>query len=183
MKNQKQMMYGGGGLLIGFIIGILLAGSAGIDLAGTAVSDTDGGDSIAIEFVPSKYFLIPIEDAEAWLQANNPDVYQEISSDITVVGGMYDANDISTYYAENGGSVDTVLISLQNTLFADRESEDDTNTCIGINQDVYTGPGVYVYVEVSPDLADNVPDSWEELDGPKENDILWSTECLESDAE
>jgi len=176
-KMKQEYMYGVGGLVFGFLLGIVLVGAGGDGLFGTAADTGNGGSNIpAIEF-PTQYYLVPLEEAQTWLQQNYQGDYSSISGDIDIVNGFGNTQNISEYYDQNQGSVNTVLLSLQNTLFSDTQA-DGAVTCVGINQDVYTGPGVYVYVEVTSDLASNVPDTWDNLGAPKENNMLWTTECL-----
>lgn len=178
---KKTQLYGIGGLIIGFLLGAILVGAAGEDLGLTGTASDANGNTINIELAPLDYYLVPIEEASAWLRTNYPDEADEVSDDLDAVNGLFGTADFGTYYAENQGSVENVLLTLQGLLFADVNP--DVSTCVGINQDVYSGPGVYVYVQVPDNMADNVPVDWEDLklDGPKEDTMLWSTQCLNND--
>ncbi|MCL4252794.1 MAG: hypothetical protein KJ043_03330, partial [Anaerolineae bacterium] len=60
--------------------------------------------------------------------------------------------------------------------------------CLGLDNDPYSlsGPLLYFYMQIptekAADLQDaegNLPAGWEQLDGPRENSMLWTAECYD----
>jgi hypothetical protein len=188
LKN-KERIYAVGGLIVGFLVGVVLIGSSDglrTDLFGTAGSAGDSSDP-SIEFDELSFYEVEFGDAKDWLDSVEPAVSQELEEDLNNVNGLGTTDDLGNYFTEIQDSIDTVLFTLHNTLLenADMEGIDrsQVSTCIALNRDPYSvsGPGVYVYVQVPEQAANTVPADWTSLSGPQEENMLYSTTCY-SDA-
>jgi hypothetical protein len=184
MKN-RSMIYLVGGLVVGFLVGVVVIGSADglrTDLFGTAA---DSGDSSGtnIEFDELTFYEVEFGDAEDWLSAVEPEVSEALTEDLDNVNGLGNADNLGQYFTDVQDSIDTVLFTMHNALLDDANLAAPlrarASTCIALNSDPYSlsGPGVYVYVQVPDDAAQTVPADWTSLTGPKEQNMLYSTTC------
>jgi len=177
VKN-KELMYAVGGLVVGFLVGVIIIGSSDslrTDLFGTA-GDTGGGSDPNIEFDKLTFYEVEFGDAQDWLDSVEPEVAEELQEDLNNVNGLSTTDDLGTYFTDVQDSIDTVLFTLYESL-----DVNDGEVCIALNSDPYSGPGVYVYVEVSEESAETVPADWNSLGGPKEQNMLYSTTCYSGD--
>lgn len=183
VKN-RELIFLTGGLIVGFVVGVILIGSSDemrTDLFGT-VGDT-GGSNSDIEFDELTFYEIEFDDAKDWLSEVEPEVSEELAEDLDHVNGLGDTDDLGEYFTEVQDSIDTVLSTMHRTLLEGIDLEDAirtrVSTCIALNNDPYSlsGPGVYVYVQVPEDMVETVPVGWESLEGPKEQNMLYSTTC------
>jgi hypothetical protein len=170
---------------VGLIVGVLLGGAGGDGLFGTASDPNSGKGDDAIEIDPSKFYLVDFSEAQNWLETIDPDSKEEIEDALNNVQGLVDAEDLSQYVVDNQTSIEQVLFTLQNALIQQQGIQGNQNftTCIGLDRSPYSlsGPGVYLYVQLPQNNTGNLPQSFQELSGPRESDILWSTACFKGD--
>ncbi|MFP4321916.1 MAG: hypothetical protein ACLFTK_05625 [Anaerolineales bacterium] len=187
MKNQKAMMNMVGGLIVGLVLGLLIgAMGAGGGLFGTAANEEGSAGEGNIELVPSRYYRVALEEAQAWLQSVNPEADDDISTSLQMIVALQEAlatgnTPSQTEVVASDQAIDSVLLQMHDLLLSGENNDaviEAFNTCIGFNNDPYTGPGVYLYLEVPEEGEDNVPSDWE-AQAAAQDGILWSTECLE----
>jgi len=165
--------------LVGLVVGLLIGVGGGIaGLWGT--SSTGNGDSDAMEVEPSRFYLVDFQAAQAWLETQNADETEALRGDLEAVSALQQATNLASYLGDNQGSVDKVLALIHETLTTSGGGNPQAVTaCIGVDSDPFspTGPGLYVYVEVPANAAESVPQDWQALQGPKEDNMLWSKDC------
>jgi hypothetical protein len=185
MKIKREYQYLIGGLVVGLIVGVVLGGAGGDGLFGTASDPNSDKGSDAIEIDPSKFYLVDFAEAQNWLESIDPDSKEEIEDDLNLVQDLANTEDLTQYVVDNQTSIEQVLITLQNALMQELSIQGVQNftTCIGLDRNPYSlsGPGVYLYVQLPEDNTENLPQSFQELSGPRESDILWSTACFKGD--
>ncbi len=188
--KAREMLFMIGGLVVGLALGAALIGTSEdlrTGLFGTA-ADPGGGTDPNIEFRPGQFYLVDFDEAEDWLQEIEPEVAEELEQDINSVQGLESASDLGQHFRDNQDSVDTVLFTMHNTLLREEGVSDENlagfATCIGIDTDPYsTQPGLYLYLEIPSSVEGNIPANWQKLDGPRENNMLWSTTCFKPPAD
>jgi len=188
--KTKEMVFMIGGLLVGLVLGAVLIGTSSdlrTGLFGTA-ADSGNGNDPNIEFRPGQFYLVEFGEAEDWLSQIEPGIVEELQDDLESVEGLASTSNLGQHFRDNQDSVDTVLFTLHNTLLKEEGAEDNSlagfSTCIGIDTDPYsTNPGLYLYLEVPPQAGKNIPTNWAKLDGPREQNMLWTTTCFKQDLE
>lgn len=137
----------------------------------------------------AEYFLVPFTDTETWLEGEEVEIGEEFATDFESILGIETAEDLGVYFAEidQGGSVENVLSVIYQTLLDSTGSGEleAFAVCLGLDQDPYSisGPGLYLYLRVPEAISDDLPKEWELLNGPKEDSMLWSSECYAPDDE
>jgi|GEM_PF-3113331 len=187
--KRKEIQYLMGGIVIGAIIGMLLILLLEETNNQGTVADPNTNETSNIEFVPQAFYLVEYEQAQAWLTSILADDPATLEANWELIAGLIDAEDISSYWPDANESIELILATIRKQLIAGQNVSAQQNaalsTCIGIDQSPYniTGPGVYVYIEVPTDLVETIPEDWEALDTPKENNLLWTTQCYTSEEE
>lgn len=182
------------GLVVGLLTGMLLLSSDDIrdSLFGTA------GFSAAA--APS-YYLVDTAQSREWLvstypedsaaidtafdnveplltttnfaetvRAAQPDIDLIVSSAYTALTGLTPSNPVVP-------TPDPMPSSLLQSL-----SDGNVSTCLGLDENPYNvnGYALYLYVEIPSTQVQFVPESWEHLGGPKEDDLFWQRLACQS---
>jgi hypothetical protein len=165
--------------LVGLLVGLLIGIGGGIaGLWGT--SSTDNGKNDAMEIEPSRFYLVDFQTAQTWLEAQNSSQTEALRADLEAVSALQQATNLAVYLKDNQESIDKVLALLYQALTTGRVNNPQAvMACIGVDNDPFspTGPGLYVYVEVPASATPSVPSNWQALQGPKEDNMLWSKDC------
>lgn len=175
------------------------------DLVRAVINTIKNGPANAAQTrdINSAYFLVPIEEAGSWLETIK-DI--EFDEEITTENIELLANDITSesklalYFTlpDRVTTVNSVLSLVYDAMLktvgvAPEEAvivgaEPSYVVCLGLDNDPYSlsGPLLYFYMQIPTakvaDLQDaegNLPASWEQLDGPRENSMLWTAECYD----
>ena len=195
----ENIIYVLGGLIVGLIIGMLLAtDSDDTDAIRTVVQEvvseevetlrTDIADigaqsaNLRPAMIP-EYFIVSFEETENWLSSVNEELLDDtVVADIQNVIGLGTAENFGQYFIEQEDSVNNVLSVVHQVLMDETGNDEGSlfKVCIGVDDDPYNtlGQGLYLYVEMPAETSEIIiPKEWEYFDEPKENDMLWSSVC------
>jgi hypothetical protein len=194
----ENIVYVLGGLIVGFIIGMLLA---------TDSDDTDAIRTVVQEVVSEEvetlradiadigaqsanlrpamipeYFLVSFEELESWLGSVDEELLDDtVVADIQNVIGLGTAENFGQYFIDQEDSVNNVLSVVHQALMEEAGNDEGSlfTVCVGVDDDPYNplGQGLYLYVELPAETSEIIPKEWEYLEEPKENDMLWSSVC------
>lgn len=175
------------------------------DLVRAVINTIKNGPANAAQTrdINSAYFLVPVDKAGSWLETIKE---LEFDEEATTQNIELLANDITsesklTLYFTLPDRVTTVnsVLSLvyDAMLMTVGVSPEEANVqgsapsyvvCLGLDNDPYSlsGPLLYFYLQVPKDQAEklydgdgNLPEDWQQLDGPRENSMLWTAECYD----
>jgi hypothetical protein len=180
-----------GYLVIGLIVGLMIGGIAasGNDtlrkLFGCAGCDPSEAKSV--------YYQVDLESAGQWLldaHADAPtptaidnDTQVDLAQAIDQIASLPDAPNFRQGLRDSQEAIGTVLTEAFRTL-GGQETTDNTSqsvqnlpvrACLGLNDDPYSesGPALFLYLKVPEEEVPHVPEAWEQLAQPKENDLYW----------
>lgn len=182
------------GLIFGLLVGVILLGSTGL---GSALLGTAG---IRPQADPV-YYLVDLEESETWLTDSYVDEADAISQAFNNVAQLVttenfaqtvlDTQDdidliISRSFTALTGTVGDQLDAVETTLpvptpaatpqpLLQSLSDGNVSACLGLDENPYNidGYALYLYVEVPETQAQFLPESWTQLEVPKEDDLFW----------
>ena len=156
--------------------------------------------------VNSTFFLVPIEEAGSWLETvekiefdaevtteNLELLYNDITSEsqlalyFTLPERVTTVNSVlSVVY---NAMLTTVGVAPEEAMVQGEATAPSYVVCLGLDNDPYSlsGPLLYFYMQLPNDVAASqlldaegkLPTGWEQLDGPRENSMLWTAECYD----
>jgi hypothetical protein len=182
------------GLIVGLLVGVVLMGSAGLrdSLFGTA------GFSAG---VPPTYYLVDTAEARSWLGAAYPDQRAQVDTAFNDVAPLITTSNFaevvrsaqpqidlivnSTYAALTGLIPATAAASLPPappSPLLTSLSDGNVAACLGLDENPYNvdGYALYLYIEIPSTQAQLVPETWERLDQPKDDDLFWQRLACQS---
>lgn len=178
--NRRELTLVSLSLAVGLLVGMMLVGSSDDlreSLFGTAGSDKK--DTPKDELV---YYQVQLPDANEWLTGQFPDTSDDLGAAVDVIGKLTTSTDFRTDFKNAKESVDTVLPQAFAALVgaesnADVQVNKDLSVCLGFEDDPYSldGPIMYLYLTVPTGKVKDfsIPEEWQELDGPRTNDLYW----------
>lgn len=151
------------------------------------------------DLTDAAFFLVTMEQAESWLTTEDEqredafDVSESVTETINMAANPQDnfsaAEDIELFFQEQVNSADGVLANAYDALRLNLGEDAPLNVCLGLDNDPYSleGPIIYLYLEVPEEQLEQLPDAaskdnWQELDGPREESMLWTAECYDPEA-
>ena len=169
------------GLVVGLAIGMVLVGTSDTlrnSLFGTAGSGNKSSDVA--------YYLVGLDQAGEWLQARFPDSSDKVQASMKTLAKLPDfwGEGEALKAAEEDMAV--VLLRMYAAIQNPEAEEGDVeklkaapesglSVCVGIDDDPYTGPTVYLYLTLPKEQAESleIPKAWERLKQPKTNALYW----------
>lgn len=156
--------------------------------------------------ITSSYYLVGLEELQLWLaeqeetadasavpappDGEDAEVVQLTEEEIAelLTNLSEDVTDIESLEAafEEDESQARQLLSLVSQRLTDILGEDSDAavfTCLSLEADVYTGTSLYVYLQVPRAANEELPTVWNTLAVPVEDNIFWTTRCLQEGAE
>lgn len=191
---RREALSLGVGLVLGLVIGMLLVGTS--DSLRDSLFGTAGGGNKSSEGV--YYYLVSLDEAEAWLQVRFPESSEKVQASMKTLAKLPDVwgekdalkaaeDDMAVILPRMYAAVqnpDAEDIDLENLKVA---TDSELSVCLGIDDDPYIGPTVYLYLTIPKAQAEDleIPKDWEKLKQPKDNALYWKlVACYpEEDAE
>lgn len=182
------------GLLIGLLAGVVVMSSDGLrdGLFGTA-GLTPGA--------PPAYYLVDMGESRNWLTGT----YAEQANDLSAAFDRITPLITTTNFGETVRAVEqdinlivvnayTALTGLApaNAAVPTPEplpdpllgslSDGDVSTCLGLDENPYNvdGYALYLYIEIPSTQTQFVPETWERLSEPKDDDLFWQRLACQS---
>ncbi len=170
------------GLVLGLLIGMTIVGTS--DTLRESLFGTAGGGNKSSEVV--YYYLVSLDQAEAWLQARFPASEEKLQTSFKALADLPDAwgeeEALKAIETEMGVILPHMYAALQDPELEEVDMENlkvaadsALATCIGIDDDPYLGPTVYLYLTIPKEQAEQleIPKAWEQLKQPKDNALYW----------
>ncbi|HLU08758.1 MAG TPA: hypothetical protein VK003_03770 [Oceanobacillus sp.] len=182
------------GLLIGLLAGVVVMSNDGLrdGLLGTA-GLTPGA--------PPAYYLVDMGESRNWLTGT----YAEQANDLSAAFDRITPLITTTNFGETVRAVEqdinlivvnayTALTGLApaNAAVPTPEplpdpllgslSDGDVSTCLGLDENPYNvdGYALYLYIEIPSTQTQFVPETWERLSEPKDDDLFWQRLACQS---
>ncbi|MFW5748366.1 MAG: hypothetical protein ACOCYT_02000 [Chloroflexota bacterium] len=223
--KTKDLFFAAAGLLVGLVVGIVfftIANNNGLDeaqvraivaeenaglqtslltqIAALTAPDTPGFTTRQVDAADSSYFLVTMDQAEAWLStvaeeneetfALQEQITEAIENARNPQNSFGSMNEIELFFDTQVSSVDGMLAGVYDALMINLSEgvtaeEEDLSVCLGLDNDPYSldGPTIYLYLQVPEATEEELPKEWELLDGPREESMLWTAECYDPEAE
>ncbi len=170
------------GLVIGLLVGTVMIGSnEGLRTALFGAAATPPPEP-----APA-YYLVDLPTVSEWLTEAQPEMGEELRDAVDQVVGLSTLADLTDEFVNAENTVKTALTGIYAALVGAEAAEGiaiearqpnaldaDLSLCLGMDYSPYlTEPTMYLYVTVPADQVVDVPDEWERLENPKQNDIFW----------
>lgn len=176
-----------GGLLIGAILGVVMAGSGVLNLQGTAAVNPP---------VRQAYYSLDSAEIQDWLTAAYPDEADNLLRAVTTAAGLPLADDFPAAFQAAQPDVNLITERAFQSLTgvapdpAQAEppltapdglmrslADGPVKTCLGIDSNPYspTGPALYLAVELPDTQIGQLPEAWNafRLETSKEGELFW----------
>lgn len=175
-------------LIAGLLVGIIISGAGGGSLFGTA------GFSAA---APPAYYLVDTTESRNWLASAYPSQSSEIETAFNNIDALVTTNNFSetvraiqpdinlivanTYAALTGVTASDATSPTPDPLLTSL-SDGNVSSCLGLDENPYNvdGYALYLYIQIPSTQTQFVPESWERLTGPKEDDLFWQRLACQS---
>jgi hypothetical protein len=181
-------------LLIGIVIGGLLVGSSA-DLRNTLF----GSAGITAPAAPA-YFLVDTESAQSWLAATYPEEADAIVSAFENAAALVTTADFAATVREVQPDIDRIVrdsfaaltgidpgVNALATPFPTLDPallpepllrstvDGPVSSCLGLDENPYNldGFALYLYLQVPSTQTQFLPETWEALDEPLDDDLFW----------
>ncbi len=191
-RDAAFLLVGG---VVGLVIALLVFSNADLrsGLFGTALGGT----------ARPGYVLVDMTEGEAWLESTYPDSADELSAAFENIAQLTTTEDFATTIRETQDDinllVDRSYIALTGQLptmpllaasAADSDtdaafelpdalltslSDGNVSTCLGLDENPYNleGYALYFYLEVPDTQLATLPETWERLDEPMDDNLFW----------
>ena len=182
------------GLVIGLVIGLLLMSSDSIrdSLFGTA--GFSAGASPA-------YYLVNTTEARNWLSAAYPDQRAQVDTAFNTVAPLITTSNFGDLVRSAQPSINLIVDSAYAALtglvpassaatlpqappspLLSSLSDGNVATCLGLDENPYNvdGYALYLYLEIPSTQDQLVPETWERLSQPKDDDLFWQRLACQS---
>jgi hypothetical protein len=193
--KRREVVFLGIGLVVGLLVGLALMGNDDVrgSLFGTAGLTTSA---------PPAYFLVDMSESRDWLTNTYTDQAERISTAFNNVAPLITTSDFgevvrgaeedihlivdSAYAALTGLVPQSAMpaptpVPPPNSLL-DSLSDGNVSTCLGLDENPYNvdGYALYLYIEVPSTQTQVIPETWERLSEPKEDDLFWQRLACQS---
>ena len=170
------------GLVLGLVIGMTLVGTS--DSLRDSLFGTAGGGDKSSDVV--YYYLVNLDQAEEWLQARFPDSSEKVQASMKTLAKLPDMwgekDSLKAVEEDMAVVLPHMYAAVQNPDADEVDVEklkvtpdSELSVCVGIDDDPYTGPTVYLYLTIPKEQAESleIPKEWERLKQPKTNALYW----------
>ncbi|MBN2303258.1 MAG: hypothetical protein JXQ72_02195, partial [Anaerolineae bacterium] len=174
-------------VVVGLLLGMILVGSSDdlrTSLFGTAAEDKNEEQAVATETV--QYYLVDVPSAQDWLAEKYPANVEVSQVAADELAKLIEAFEFRSAFlkAKEDGYVDAILPQMYAALAGVENVEalkvDENNpmsVCLGLDDDLYGEPGIYLYLTVPANQVKDVgiPETaaWKMLDEPKSDTLYW----------
>lgn len=182
------------GLMIGLLVGILALSSEGLrdGLFGTA------GLNVAAQ---PAYYLVDMDDSREWLIATYPDQSAPLATAFDSVEPLLTAANFAETFRAAQPDINLIVdrfytaltgLTPASTLAPTPEALPDpllnsladgaVSACLGLDENPYNieGYALYLYLEIPSTQIEYVPESWQHLSEPKDDDLFWQRLACQS---
>lgn len=157
--------------------------------------------------ISSSYYLVGLEELELWLAEQmetadassvpsppdgdeSGDVVQLTEEEISQLlmslsEGVTDIESLEAAFDGDEAQAQQLLnlVNQHLTEIIGETGDAEVFTCLSLEADVYTGTNLYVYLQVPRSASEVLPTVWNTLSVPVEDNIFWTTRCLQDDAD
>ncbi len=176
-----------GGLFVGALLGVLMAGAGVVNLSGTAAVTPP---------VRQAYYSLDMVETQNLLTAAYPDEADALLMAVTRAAGLATANDFAAAFAETEPDVqlvaerafqalagvvpDPALAPSPSTApegLVASLADGLVKTCLGLDSNPYSADGakLYLALEIPETQINQFPEAWQafSLDVPKDGELFW----------
>jgi hypothetical protein len=174
--KRREILFLVSGLVIGLLFGMILVGSD--DNLRESVFGTAG----SIKKTDVEYYLVNLDDAQTWLSTEYPQHSEDLKAAFDKLGLLpvsavpnvdFKAaqEDIAYLLPQAYGA----LVGEKNADQIEPKSDNPTSVCLGLDDDPYAGPTLYLYLTLPSDAAKklDVTKNWDKLKDPQTNVLYW----------
>ncbi len=174
--KRREMLFLVSGLVLGLVFGMILIGSD--DNLRESIFGTAG----SVKRADVNYYLVKLEDAQAWLAAEYPQSSEELKASFNKLGQIpvsavpnADFKAAEEDIAYLLPQAYAVLIGEKNVEQIEPKSDNSTIVCLGLDDDPYAGANLYLYLTIPSDKAKkmDITKTWDKLEDPKTNALYW----------
>lgn len=183
------------GLFIGLLVGTVLIGSSE-----SLRSSLFGTAGLTPNAEPA-YYLLDMQGARELLVERYTDEQPQIEAAMTNIDTLRTADDFAQAVRDTEADVDFVVSRtftaltgavdetsaaaepavLPQALLAST-ADGDVSTCLSLDENPYNleGFALYLYLQVPSTQVNSIPETWERLDEPKDDDLYWERLACQS---
>jgi hypothetical protein len=174
--KRREMLFLVSGLVIGLLFGMILVGSD--DNLRESIFGTAG----SVKKTNVDYYLVNLDDAQTWLTAEYPQNSEEVKAAFDKLGMIPVSAVPNADFKAAEQDISYLLPQAYAALVGEKnadpiepKADDPTSVCLGLDDDPYTGPTLYLYLTIPSDSARKLDaaKNWEKLKDPQTNVLYW----------
>jgi hypothetical protein len=187
-----------GMLIIGLVVG-LLAGL--IALSSNDLREGLFGTAGLSAAVQPAYYLVETGETRNWIASTYPTEADSLSTAFNNVAPLITTSNFAetfravqedinlivdrSYTALTGQTPDSSTVPAPDPLpdpLLNSLADGDVSACLGLDENPYNvdGYALYLYLEIPSSQAELMPDTWQRLSEPKEDDLFWQRLACQS---
>jgi hypothetical protein len=175
------------GLSVGLLLGMILIGSSEdlrTSFFGSARDSDHDDDATPASVKDFEFYLVELQDTQEWIAEKYPETGEEFGKAVDIVARLSSTTDFRAAFRDAKEDVDMLLPQVYAALInaddieqAKIEPDNNISVCLGLDDDPYgmSDPVLYLYLTIPTKQVKEtgIPETWEKLDRPKDNDLYW----------